>query len=219
MFKPVFSVSWGCLLAVAVVLGCAGRANAEVVVVAGNIKFGPFDVSGGGLADHWAEFPSALLLPLHWDSTVLFKSDPPALSVVGCSLATTQRWYLVEEGDVFSEANIAAGQYPALHAWYGTYLPVVVGMDDFYLGVTATRVYTDSAQFDIYGWIKIGQSPQGLTQLGDAIAYRDPPFRGNEGIIVGTTTIVPEPATWVMLVMAWIVGGGWWAVKKRNSPL
>ena len=65
---------------------------------------------------------------------------------------------------------------------------------NFYFGV---RTFSDFGE-DIqgFGWALMNHSEGGLTLLGSAITYDQP------GIIIGTTTTIPEPGVMCLLLPA-----------------
>jgi hypothetical protein len=99
-------------------------------------------------------------------------------------------WYLVQSGELFSRANVAAGQFPLVFR-YGVSETVHVGPGEFYLGV---RTGIDPQDRDAYGWVHLGRNEGGkLTMLENVMSY------DNYGIVVGTTEIIPEPGTLVLM--------------------
>jgi hypothetical protein len=101
-------------------------------------------------------------------------------------------WFLVQPGDVFSAATIAAGQFPPI-VTFGpqSYPPVNVGAGDFYLGVRTGQGATRNA----FGWVQLRQ----ISGFGTLVVIIDNVMSYNSrGIIVGTTTVVPEPAAWTV---------------------
>jgi hypothetical protein len=97
-------------------------------------------------------------------------------------------WFLVQPGDVFSAARIAAGQFPPI-VTFGpqSYPPVSVGAGDFYLGVRTGQ----GATRDCFGWVQLRQ----ISGIGTTVVMIDNVMSyDSRGIIVGTTTVVPEPA-------------------------
>jgi hypothetical protein len=97
-------------------------------------------------------------------------------------------WYLVPAGDIFSEATI--DQYPAMFL-QGRLIgpPVEVGTSDFYLGV---RLDISEA----YGWVRLRPIGDMVTMVANAVSYN------SRGIVVGTTQVVPEPTSSVVLPFA-----------------
>jgi hypothetical protein len=107
-------------------------------------------------------------------------------------------WYLTSAGDVFSAATIDAGLFPLLTdavARMSATTPVSVGPDDFYLGVRTGFGFTaDRPNRTAYGWVHLRSVNGLLTMVENVMSY------DSRGIIVGTTTVVPEPALSVLAI-------------------
>jgi hypothetical protein len=103
--------------------------------------------------------------------------------------------YRVSEGEIFTPAAITGGAFQEL-AWGANYvLPAV-----FFVGLeTPSRDAGFATLPPAYGWAKIGNSNGVLTLLDHAIDY------SGMGLVVGTVTVVPEPAVCGLLALA---GGG-----------
>jgi hypothetical protein len=107
-------------------------------------------------------------------------------------------WYLVEPGDVFTEATIMAGKFLSITGGFGS-LPdgnnaIPLPGEEFYLGV-ATAEDNEYDTPNIFGWLKLGltQSLE-LVMLDNAVSY------ASKGIIIGTSTAIPEPSSIALLV-------------------
>jgi hypothetical protein len=96
-------------------------------------------------------------------------------------------WYLVSAGDIFSKET--KGAYPAMFVDRDWGPPVAVGTSDFYLGVNLDIL-------GAYGWVQLRPMDDMMTMVANAIAY------DSRGIVVGTTQVVPEPISRVMLSVA-----------------
>lgn len=105
-------------------------------------------------------------------------------------------WYLVEQGDAFTKQSIANGDFAPVLVANGTWDTVTVG-SDFYLGVNTGGLPPDSRES--IGWVHLQFVNNALTMVENVMAYNAP------GIIVGTTTVVPEPST-VGLCLAGFAG-------------
>ncbi|MDP0492011.1 MAG: hypothetical protein Q7Q71_13255 [Verrucomicrobiota bacterium JB023] len=114
--------------------------------------------------------------------------------------------FVVDAGDRFSRGSILGGEFYEL-VWAQTYyLP-----QDFYLGVLTPSRELDGPivsqpPFDpAFGWLRI-QNTNGVLSLVDhAIAY------DSEGIVVGSTTAIPEPEISVFLFLV-----GFAAITNRR---
>jgi hypothetical protein len=103
-------------------------------------------------------------------------------------------WYVVHSGDVFSRATIAAGDFTPLVTFGPTYHPPVnVSSGDLYLGINTGVGIDIPEDRTAYGWVHLRPNNFGiLTMVENVMSY------DSLGIIVGTTTLVPEPATLTM---------------------
>lgn len=125
-----------------------------------------------------------------------------SLEFVGSNADDGSAWFLVDSGEGFTRAGIARNEYPKFIDINDPFLPrlVVTVGNDFYLGVNTGVSYTESGDFrDALGWVRLkaralgdpesGIPPRRMTleMVGNAMSYYSP------GIIVGTTTVVPEP--------------------------
>jgi hypothetical protein len=103
-------------------------------------------------------------------------------------------FFLMQPGDVLSRAT--AGQLTRIGQ-----TPITVPQGDLYLGAKIIGGLGDS-----FGWLHLrpGQD-RVLRVVSNALAF------GVDGIVVGMTQVVPEPATWIMLV----IGGLCVRARKR----
>jgi hypothetical protein len=106
-------------------------------------------------------------------------------------------WYLVQAGDILSTATIAANQFPVIFTADDPRPPVAIPLGNFYLGVTTGLVVWPepfSLKRDVFGWIELNNTGTDLLPVSNAVAYEE------GGIIVGTTTAVPEVGTVGLMV-------------------
>jgi len=108
-------------------------------------------------------------------------------------------YYLAGSGSIFTPDSIDAGQFKPLFTLDHGYLLDVPFPGDFYLGVATTGpgpipggAPTSGFARNVFGWVHLKNDARGLSILGSAMAY------GEGGIIVGTTTAVPEPGTFLL---------------------
>jgi len=103
--------------------------------------------------------------------------------------------YLVESGDIFSEANLSSGMFPRLEQTVAYELP-----ESFFIGIRTPVENVFTTPYPIaYGWASISNS-DGQLMLNDhavsysGIAFNDP---DRSGIVVGTFNQigVPEPSS------------------------
>lgn len=113
------------------------------------------------------------------------------LFVVSKGLGFTEAW-----GDTHGQSFLMG---PSSSKRYGTgsrFLPpqtIEVGKD-FYLGVQTRSGIYDS--FNVFGWAHFKVDIWGqVNMVESAMAY------GEQGIVIGQMTAVPEPATWASLLL------------------
>jgi hypothetical protein len=100
----------------------------------------------------------------------------------------------VQDGDAFARSTIDAGTFPKV-GWVLSFdEPVSVG-DDFFLGLN-TGIGFNPLGRGVYGWVHLREEGGKLKMLGNAMAYN------GSGIVIGTATIIPEPATWLLAIGA-----------------
>ena len=182
MFKPF---AWAALLAA----GSIGSAQA-IVISNTQILLSPSTQNGANYAI------TAIQAPDEFDPTTLWFSK---VDGIGKSTLTPITWnvdqeadyYLAQAGATFTAQTVAAGQFTPLFTTDTPYSLDVTRPGDFYLGV-ATSTGTSSPR-TVWGWVHLRNDASGLSVLGSAMAY------GEGGIVIGTTTPVPEPGTFVQL--------------------
>jgi hypothetical protein len=75
-----------------------------------------------------------------------------------------------------------------------------VGSGDFYLGIwIPIGSVLDPAPLQYYGWVHLRPVDGELTMVSNAMSYM------SRGIVIGTTIVVPEPATIAIAVIAPLV--------------
>ncbi len=147
-----------------------------------------------------------------------------SLRVSNYNLDEASDWYLVEAGDAFSKESIAANQFTPLFTTDHVYPAVTVG-SDFYLGVnTGVGFHREPGGHSLpnrtaFGWIhfQVDLMPlpfpifddDVLVMAENVMSYNSP------GIIVGTHTIVPEPAAIVTSGLALLALT---ALRRRKKP-
>jgi hypothetical protein len=133
-----------------------------------------------------------------------------AIRVSNWAIDEEADWYLVKPGDAFSKAGIAAKKFTPLFTSDNPYPALTVGRD-FFLGVNTGISLPDYRES--FGWVHfrigvhIGGEWLSLNMIENAMSYDSP------GIIVGTHTVVPEPAALAMVSVALL---GLAARRRRN---
>ena len=116
-------------------------------------------------------------------------------------LGEPNNWYVVSEGDIFSEANIDSGIFPNI-----SFNPLGGPQPEVDLGTLGDHFFavTEKPHLSFgYGWAKVRLSEDPPQLLESAFAS------GVEGIVIGTQTIVPEPeaysTAWLgIAVLVWL---------------
>ena len=169
-------------------------ASAQGVVVTGtNIQIS----SGGGfLSDYQLTVDQVADRGDYTSLGVNF--DGSTISAIGLNIDEGSDWYLVSGNDVFSGPNILANAFPYLarvNAGGGQDLTSLsVGPGNFHLGV-ATDVAGPGQPRTAFGWVELAISGTTLSIVDSAVSYGPP----ENGIIVGTSTAVPEPSSVLLL--------------------
>lgn len=148
-------------------------------------------------------------------TTIWLNYDGSHVSFGGTNVDEESDWYLVHPGDHFGKTAIQAGAYPTIWGFPVPSVNANVGSSDFYLGVSTGQGYDyvpelggNKGHRTAFGWVHLQPVAPGsttLVMLGNVMSYDSP------GIIVGTTTLVPEPTTAAFLALAGFVG----ATRRR----
>ena len=193
--KSVMAVSF-------VVLLCC-TAQAQTVVVDDNIRYrvDPIENSIGFSISKYLNLAPGTDCPLSGCETdASFIYDGQTLTPHILTLDEISDWYLVKPGDTFSVNTIRAGQFPLLLEVTPQINgeTVTVGPGEFYLGVRTGVGFTNNRpNRTAYGWVHLRPVDGVLTMVENVMSYN------SQGIIVGTTTVVPEPHA-VVLVLAMV---------------
>jgi hypothetical protein len=149
---------------------------------------------------------------IQYDPTsIFFRRGYPfpwqALTFTTTNIDEGSDWYLADYGDEFSTRTIEAGEFGPL---WGTWQHETITVSgEFYLGVnTGKGYYEDEDGYfhelrDVFGWVKLRNTPEGIEQLDCAVAY------GNGGIIIGTSTVVPEPSQFGLVAGLIALAAAW----------
>jgi len=110
-------------------------------------------------------------------------------------------WYFAEVGDVFDTSTISLGSFvpfSQIDQSYG------VGISrSFYLGVNTGLGFGDSWR-SVFGWVELYNNGSEVELLRSAVTY------DTAGIVIGTTTTVPEPGVFP------VVAAGFLLVPRRR---
>lgn len=199
-------------VAAAVVAGALGSASAAHAVVISDTK-----VLLAPTTEHGANYAiTAIQSPDHPDPTTLWFSkvdsaNKSTLTPITWNVDQEADYYLAQAGSVVSAQTLASGQFTPLFTLDRAYSIDVSRPGDFYLAVATTGPGLPPgaafAERNVWGWVHLRNDASGLSVLGSAMAY------GEGGIIVGTTTPVPEPGTAALMLLGLAAGG--WATRRR----
>jgi hypothetical protein len=145
-------------------------------------------------------------------SFLTYTATTGTLRVVTINLDEGSQLFLAKAGTVFTNATATTPSFPSLMT--ASTSPVQVGKDFYIAG--RTRSMTDPgfswAQTDFYdsfGWAHVKVNAQGQLQiLESAMAFRE------NGIVVGTTQAIPEPATYTLMGLGLV---GMAALRKSRK--
>ena len=213
-----------------IVLIFARNVVAQTVIINDNIDFVPDSFTSG------ANHRGTIIQRLVFDdpTSVWFNYDGSNLTAVSWNVDEESDWYVVNPGDAFGPATIGNDQFTPIFTTDNSRGPVLVGTDEFYLGVATDDTTDDSNGCidtscrgrDVFGWVRLKgtviQPPSppfpelgipgrpgigSLEMLGNAVAY------GSLGIIVGTAEVVPEPSS---LTLGWLALVAFSLFKRRQ---
>ena len=106
-------------------------------------------------------------------------------------------WYVVDDGDHFTRDAVAADEFAAFKAGFPSPAMNTIDIGEYGEFLLGTTSYPFRDRFtDFFGWARIRLSPLGVELLDNAVAYN------SEGIIVGTSTVVPEPSAIALAAFA-----------------
>lgn len=182
----------------------AAAASANAVVVSGTqilLSQGSTGISNYAI--------TAIQEPDRMDTTTMWfnattNGQSTVLQPVSWNVDQEADYYLVQQGAAFTKESIASGQFKPLFTLDHPYSLEVPKDAIFYLGVTTTQTRwpgdgtSTGGGFrrNVFGWASIQNGPDGLKLLDSAMTYN-----GEGGIIIGTTTAVPESTTWALMLL------------------
>jgi hypothetical protein len=194
----------------------ATAVHAQTVVPNNNITFsvGLNDIISIDVSKYPEHGFGSLCYSVGCFTEVNVKYDGAILSVDSIAIDESSDWLLVQPGDTFSAATIAAQQFPV---FVGTNVPpggpLMVGSNEFYLGVRTGAGFSGTpgnpgpANRTAYGWVHLRPVDGVLTMVENVMSYN------SRGIVVGTTTVVPEPASLEIVLF----GVGMIAARRRRG--
>jgi hypothetical protein len=125
-----------------------------------------------------------------------FDFDGTSIKSAGAAVDESSDWYVMNAGEEFSKQAILNGLPSPLVISAVISPPVTVGFEqEFYLGVN-TGLGFESGFRNVFGWVLLKPIGGVLTMVDNAVSY------DSQGIIVGTTTVVPEPSATAIFVGA-----------------
>ena len=193
------------MLIVLVVAAC--KLHAQTVISDSNLTFQPDNT----LPPANYRFTAFQNVAATDPTSMWFKYDGTNVLFVSENIDQGSDWYVVQPGDFFTQTT--AGSYPPLVTPGPVGHPQVnVGDGDIWLGVaTGQSIVSSTAQRSVFGWVLLRPTFPGsgtLTMIRNAMSYASP------GIIVGTTTVVPEPCLASLLVAAACL---WGSIRTRRK--
>ncbi len=130
-------------------------------------------------------------------TTILFNYTDSKLIFVTSNIDEGSDWYLVTAGSVFSTSTITAGEFPLFIK--GDFSGFTTNQIDapegsIFLGVNTGLGFSESGpNRQFFGWVELQSDGGNLSYVKSAITYAAP------GIVVGTTTVIPEPSATVLV--------------------
>lgn len=203
--SAVLHITRGLVFAIGLLVLGTGTPAAQAVTVVSNSNV---ELSAGDAVEFYDYMLTVFQDSAATDFTSIhFDFDGLTIGQPGTVLDEGSDWFRVAPGQVFSGRQLADGLFPDIQDQ-----PVPGGV--FYLGVnTGRRLGIDDVEHprDVYGWAAFENTVSGLVLLDSAVAYDfSIPNSLKNGIVVGTTTTVPEPGHTIL------IGLGLIALARRN---
>jgi len=190
------------------VLTCL-EAQAATVVVDSNISL---TVPIGGFEDYELTVQQNPVFDDNPTGIVFDRDGLTRLRFVNHNIDEGSDWYLANLGDSFSKETIESDSFVTFFSASADVHNVIdVGFSEFYLGVNTGQgpPVGGFSPRDVFGWAKFRNSPSGLELLESAVAYQ------TDGIIIGTTTTIPEPSSLLLVVIC----GACLIVQRKCSKM
>ena len=112
---------------------------------------------------------------------------------------------VIQAGQVMNAASLQNDQVFQRLSGPTVLQSVEVGSGEFYLGIASQTPVIGSPDWNVFGWARLRPEGGKLTMIENVMVY------GVDGIVVGTTQVVPEPSAWVIMV----VGAAGLLIRKR----
>jgi hypothetical protein len=140
---------------------------------------------------------TAVQAPDRFDPTTLWFSkvdsaSQSTLTPITWNVDEEADYYLAQAGTAVTLQTLSSGQFTPLFKLDQAFSLNVPLNSDFYLAVATSDGSSSNPVRDVFGWVHLKNDASGLSILGSAMAY------GEGGIVVGTTTPVPEPDTFAL---------------------
>lgn len=182
--------------------------QAQTIVVNSNVQFtfGEIDL---GIVSYNTEFRVSKYVSYgaacnfsNCFTTQGMQYDNGTLAGIFTSADEEADWYSVKPGDVFDASAIAGKSFPVLQETVPFKIDfgvANVGTDAFYLGVRTGTGYSilpggAMPNRSVYGWVHLQPVNGTLIMLENVMSY------DSTGIIIGTTTALPEPNTSILVL-------------------
>ncbi len=173
----------------------ASSLHAATVITDDNLSWGPGSITSPfpGVPD--ANYAATIFQDAAATdpTSAWFHYDLTTIRGINENIDEGSAWYVVSPGDVFSKQSIENGFFDPLISFGPVFHPAVaVGFgQDIYLGVNSGQGFGPDDR-NVFGWVLLRPISGVLTMVENVMSYDSP------GIVIGTTTLVPEPSTMAM---------------------
>lgn len=177
------------------------QVEAQTVVQNSNVQFGssiPGNFHGSNYEFLLCQDAAAI------DYTgAFFKYANPTIQLVDLLLDEGTDWYVVRPGDVFGPSQIQAGAFAKVFEvrlpWVFPQPAADVGSSDFWLGVATSRGGAFKSR-TAFGWVHMRPTIP-FPGFNELVMVENVMSYDSGGIIVGTTTTVPEPGVVTLILI------------------
>ncbi len=179
--------------------------HAATVITDDNLSWGPGSIGGSpGVPD--ANYGATIFQDAGATdpTSAWFYYDLTTIRGINENIDEGSDWYVVSPGDTFDKQSIENELFAPLITLGPVFHPAVdVGFgQDIFLGVNSGQGFGPDDR-NVFGWVLLRPIAGVLTMVENVMSYDSP------GIVIGTTTLVPEPATRTMVVCGAFVLFGW----------